>query len=296
MSPVTADRQLTLDPGLDEQAILALCNIGWELRLSLDTMKELGIQEKVESVLSNADETTQHWGNVLVEKLRKSGFQRGCLLDKDLEGRATGFSSREHSLSDCALDSPLKQASSERGRKTLEHGPFMGRAAFAAAHGFAVRGQEAVGSLSPTPGTPHVPLAPSDVDLSWQDMELPLQQPGSTGVYTHTTSSTDPPLLTRPPPRSSILSTPRGHILTPGYLTISTSPLFQDLADGSTSTMHDMQASRQQASLSSETLMRNSGWDPCTNLQTSRLTTAGLSSASSTSSFASGASVVTAGW
>eukprot|EP00802_Teleaulax_amphioxeia_P010829 Tamp_10859.p1 GENE.Tamp_10859~~Tamp_10859.p1 ORF type:complete len:346 (+),score=37.40 Tamp_10859:903-1940(+) len=78
---------------MHEQAILAMCNVGWQQRFCQDAIKELGGLERIEKVLASEDvtEAATRWGQVLVEKLQSAGVQRGILLDHDVDGRPTGY-------------------------------------------------------------------------------------------------------------------------------------------------------------------------------------------------------------
>ena len=93
---VTRGGVLLILQGMDahqiyEQATVALCNIGWDQRKCLDTIKDLGGQEKIERVvaLPDASELTIHWGRVLLEKLQYAGVQRGLLVSEDDPGLGT---------------------------------------------------------------------------------------------------------------------------------------------------------------------------------------------------------------
>jgi hypothetical protein len=269
------------------QAVIALCNIGWELRLCLDTIKESGGQEKIEQILErdDVDEATQHWGNVLVEKLKNSGFQRGCLLDKDIEGRATGFSSRENALGDDnaspkirEIDSPRKEASATC---ILQHQPSVPTAPGTGGAIGISEGRDTSVSTVMIPGIPDAPLAPPDLDVGMAP---------STPTKVFFATSRPPSFNPLTTPHGSVFSTPRGPLLSPREL--SASPLPLDHLKGSALAMPGVRIDRLDETLSERNLNR---WNLGSMAKNLRLVTPGLSSASSSFSPASTASMVTAG-
>ena len=196
---VTRGGVLLILQGMDahqiyEQATVALCNIGWDQRKCLDTIKELGGQEKIERVvaLPDASELTIHWGRILLEKLQYAGVQRGLLVSEDdpglgtLNGRRARPAPQDARVGDSNYDD-ISEPRKESGLlKAIEEqqqlkndgtpdGPSLVSPAMSAAGGASafqgpgsgcssqqqiLQSEDRSRPVSPFPGTPSAPMLP----------------------------------------------------------------------------------------------------------------------------------------